>query len=261
MDDQIYTPLIDDFVWSYSRVNSFNGCRYAWFMKYICREKEDDMFYSSYGSFIHKLLEGFYKGELTKDEMETEFILDFQKEVKGKRPSAKIAHSYFQNGIAYFENFKPLPYKVLEVEGKFEFDLESKGKKYPFIGFIDYLGEDNEGNLILVDNKSRALKQRSKRKKPTVKDQELDEMLRQLYIYAEGVHQKYGKYPTKLCFNCFRNGEFIEEDFDPVKLHEAINWAAETIEQIRVANDFYPNIDYFKCRNICGLVNKCCYNE
>ena len=59
-------------------------------------------------------------------------------------------------------------------------------------GVIDLVGRSDTGGLVIVDHKSRALKPRSKRKKPTKTNQELDEYLRQLYLYAvpegEGLH-------------------------------------------------------------------------
>ena len=128
------------------------------------------------------------------------------------------------------------------------------------MGFIDYLGE-MDGEYYIVDNKSRDLKPRSKRKTPTVKDKELDEMLIQLYLYAGAVKQKYGKFPKSLCFNCFKTGVFIEEPFEYKKYLAAENWALESINYIENCSDFYPWIDFFPCRYICGVNNECCYYE
>lgn len=82
----------------------------------------------------------------------------------------------------------------------------------PFIGYIDFLGE-LDGSLYVVDNKSRVLKPRSKREKPTKTDEELDAYLKQLYLYSAAVEEEYGVRPCKLCFNCFRTDTFIEEPF------------------------------------------------
>ena len=70
MGEISYRPLIEDMTWSFSRIECFNDCPYRWFLKYIKRYKETPQFYSSYGSFMHKLIEQFYKGELTKEEIE-----------------------------------------------------------------------------------------------------------------------------------------------------------------------------------------------
>ena len=254
MSDIIYKELIKDMTWSYSRIGCFKDCQYRWFLKYIRHESEEPMFYSSYGSYIHKLIEKYYKCQITKEELPIRFLLGFRDKVQGDRPSAAIAEKYLAAGLDYFKTFKPFNLNTISVEEKFEFELGDK----KFVGFIDYLGE-KDGEFWVIDNKSRALKPRSNRPKPTIKDKELDEMLRQLYIYSAAVEQKYGKFPTYLCFNCFRNGVFIKERFDKQKYEEAIQWALDNIAEIEETNDFIPNVEFFQCSYLCGLNEGCCY--
>ena len=135
-----------------------------------------------------------------------------------------------------------------------EFEIE--GKK--FIGYIDFLGMDeSDGEFVIIDNKSRDLKPRSTRAKPTVKDKELDEILRQLYIYCIAVEQEYGKLPKALCINCFRTGTFIQEPFKMEAYEEAKKWALEKIEEIGDDTDFDPNPNVFSCFWICGVSDNC----
>lgn len=220
----------------------------SWFLKYITRAEEKPQFYASYGSFMHKLLEQYYKGEATKEQVQTKFLLDFSKEVQGERPQESTVRKYIQQGCAYLKSLEPLPYKPIGIEKKVVFQLNG----VPFVGYIDYLGEQ-DGELVIVDNKSRALKPRSGRKKPTKGDAELDEMLRQLYLYAGAVHQEYGRFPSKLCFNCFREQRLIEEPFLVSAYEEAVSWALRSIEYIKETEDFHPYIEYFSCRYICGV--------
>ena len=162
---------------------------------------------------MHKLIELFLKGEITKDEAQKRFLYDFSTEVQGIRPSG-----------------------------------------------IDYLGE-KDGELYIVDNKSRDLKPRTKRSSPTANDKTLDEMLKQLYLYAIAVKEEYGKYPKSLCFNCFKSGVFVEEPFLESKLEETVKWATGTISDIIKTEDFYPYIEYFPCNFICGVNEECIYRE
>lgn len=256
MSEMIYRPLIEDMTWSYSRIKCFEDCPYRFYLKYISGCKEAPQFYASYGSFMHKLIEEFYKGIITKEEMLTKFLFGFQENVLGRRPQQSTVEKYIQNGIEYLKNFSPFPYNMVAVEKKVEFELG--GKK--FIGFIDYLGE-KDGEYYVVDNKSRELKPRSGRKKPTVKDQELDEMLKQLYLYAAAVKQEYGKFPKALCFNCFKNQVFIEEPFSEKIFSETVEWFLKTIDDIADENEFLPYLDFFGCNYICGVNNECCYYE
>ena len=250
-----YKPLIDDMVWSYSRIGAFNDCPYSFFLRYIKKSEETDKFYASYGSFIHKLLEQYYKGKLNKDEMLTTFLLDFTKEVRGVRPKEDTIRKYIEAGSEYLRNFSPFPYNMIAVEKKVEFSIN----KYNFVGFIDYLGE-KDGKLYIVDNKSRALKPRSNRDKATAKDMELDDMLKQLYLYSVAIEQEYGILPEALCFNCFRNGVFIKEQFDIQKYEETKRWAVDCIEKISQTEEFTPNRDFFYCFYICGMSDHCEYD-
>ena len=249
-----YRPLIEDMVWSYSRIKCFHDCPYRWFLKYIKHIKEKPQFYASYGSFMHKLLEQYYKGEITKEEMQIRFLFDFSEEVQGERPQESTVQKYIRQGNEYLKEFEPLPYNPIGIEKKVVFQIGCT----PFVGYIDFLGE-KDGELYVVDNKSRDLKPRSNRAKPTLKDAELDDMLRQLYIYSGAVKQEYGKFPKKLCFNCFKAGTFIEEPFNETAYQEAIDWAQKSIEEIKDADDFNPYVEYFGCRYICGVSDECCY--
>lgn len=256
MGDINYLPLIEKMVWSYSRLTTFNDCPYRFFLRHISKCKDDDRFYASYGSFCHKLIENYYRNIITKDEMIQEFLTGFSDEVKGTRPKKSIVEKYIQRGANYMKEFEPFPFNMVDVEKKVEFEVG--GLK--FIGFIDYLGE-KDGEYYIVDNKSRDLKPRSKRKEPTINDKTLDKMLRQLYIYSAAVRQEYGKFPKSLCFNCFKAGVFIEEPFKENKYDEAIKWAIDTVEEIKKTENFYPQIDYFSCNNICGVSEHCIYHE
>lgn len=213
------------------------------------------MFYASYGKFVHRIIELYYRGELRKDDMLQYFLANFSDRVRGDRPSASIVTNYVNDACEYFKNFEPLPFEMVDVEKNFEIDIDG----HKFVGVIDYLGE-KDGEFYIVDHKSRALKQRSKRKKKTVNDNAIDDMLRQLYIYSECVYREHGKYPAGLCFNCFRNGEFIVEPFDKDAFADALEWAKITIRRIENAEEFYDLQDYFKCSWLCGYGKVCDYN-
>lgn len=258
MGDVSFKPLIEDMTWSWSRISCFNDCPYRWYIKYIKNDQEIPLFYASYGKFMHKLLEKYYKNEISKEEMKIKFLFDFSKEVEGARPSESIVQSYINKGLDYLDGFEPLPYEVLGVEKRIDFEVG--GKK--FVGFIDYIGKSGD-DIIIVDNKSRELSPRSKKysSKPTKKDLELDEMLKQLYLYSAGVKQVYGKFPKSLCFNCFKNKVFIEEPFDRDKYEENMDWILRKIGRIEDSSDFYPNVDFFQCLYLCPYHDECCYWE
>jgi len=252
MGDVNYRPLIEDMTFSYSRINSYESCPYGWRLNYIDQYRKENKFYSSYGKLMHSILEQYYNGKITKPQLPVEFLTRFSTEVKGVRPSGKIVQSYLNKGLNYLRNADKFDLNTLAVEKKFNFEVEG----IPMTGIVDYLGE-KDGDIYLIDHKSHELKPRSGRLKPTVKDKELDDYLRQLYLYSEAIRQEFGKYPAFLCFNCFKNGELIKEKFDQQKFEETIQWVVETVEKIKNDTDFDPNYDYFYCKWICDQSCNC----
>lgn len=243
-------------VWSYSRIEAFNDCPYRFFLRYICKAEEKENFFSNYGSFMHSLIERFYKGELKKDELETEFLLGFANRVRGKKPPRISVAKYIGDGMKYFRDFKEFNFNTVAVEKKFNFEIDG----VPFVGYIDYIGERG-GEYYIVDHKSRDLKPRSGRKNPTAKDKELDSMFRQLYVYSYAFEKEYGVYPKSVCFNLFRTGTFIEEPFDKNACDEVVRWVKKSVSDIKETTEFYPYIDYFSCNFICGVSDDCEYYQ
>lgn len=252
-----YRHLIKGMTWSVSRLKTFEQCPYAWYLRYLLfpGEAETDKFYTSYGSFIHQLLEGYYSGSIKKEGLLDGFLFGFRREVLGRRPKAEIVTKYIESGVSYWQGFQPLPWETLAVEKRLNFTVHG----LPFIGVIDHLGRDESG-LIITDHKSRELLPRSCRAKPTQKDKELDEMLRQLYLYAAAVKQLYGTFPSKLCFNCFRNRKLIIEPFRMEAYEEALEWAYGTVESIMGMREFKPNENAFFCSWLCGCSDRCRYH-
>lgn len=251
-----YSKLIDEMTWSYSRIKCYSDCPYRFFLKYIYGCESTPKFYSSYGSYLHQLIQErcTETNGKTNGDYVIEFLTGFSNNVLGERPKESTVQKYIDCGVRYLSNFEPFKYPVKATEERMEFQIDG----IPFVGIIDYLGE-LDGEYHIIDHKSRDLKPRSKRKKPTVGDIELDDMLRQLYIYSAAVKQKYGKFPKTLSFNCFKEGLFIEEPFREETYDEAVRWAKSEIKWIKRDMDFSPRVDYFTCKFICDCSEECCY--
>lgn len=240
--------------WSYSRLTCYDDCKYKWFLKYIKEIQEQPMFYSSYGKFMHEIIEGYYKGTIGLSDMKIKYLTSFSESVEGARPQKNVVDKYIKAGSLYLENFKPFPFNTIAVEKRIKFKINST----PFESIVDYIGEA-DGSLYIIDNKSRDLKERSKRSIPTKKDIELDDMLKQLYIYSAAVKHEYGVFPSTLCFNCFKSGVFVKEPFVKNKYEETMLWVNQKIQAIKETDFFNPDIEYFKCNYLCGVKDECCY--
>lgn len=252
MGNQNYAPLIRDMTWSFSRISAFEDCPYRWYLSYIREKRGEDTFYASYGSFIHSILADYYKGKLDKDDLPGVFLSRFRESVKGARPSPEIAAKYVDEGATYLRSPFIPDGEIIGVEKRVRFSVCGK----PFVGTVDLLVRDENG-IVLIDHKSRALKPRSGKSKPTANDLEIDDMMKQLYLYAEAVRQEFGEIPYKLCLNCFRSGVLIEEPFDEAAFEAAKEWAAAETDRIETEDDFDADPEWFRCRYLCGYHTYC----
>lgn len=241
-------------LWSYSRISAFSFCKYRFLISYIKKVPKARLFFSDYGSFIHKILQKYYDGELSQDSLVCYFLTNFKSNVLGKPPSQKIFTNYFNQGLEYFKSFQPTDENIVGVEKEVSFSIGDR----EFVGFIDKVSIVGD-ELVITDNKSRDLRKRSTRKKPTKTDEELDSYLKQLYIYSIPIEEEYHKLPDKLVFNCFRTQTVIEEPFSYDAFVEAKRWAEETIKLIGEENDWKPDIEFFKCKYICDCNEQCEY--
>lgn len=250
MGETVYFDTIHGFLWSYSRMSSFDDCPYKWYLKYLCGEKGKDMFFAQYGTFVHELLADFYEGKFTADETYLRYIRGFKSQVNVYYPNRNVWRRYFENGADYLKNLSmPADRKVVGVEKEVHFEVDG----VPFIGFIDRLDQFEDGSFAIVDHKSRILKPRSGRKKPTKSDEELDKYLRQLYLYSRYLEQEMGVLPAKLCINSFRSGTFIEEPFHEEVYREVLKWAVGEVRRIEQEEEFEAKPEYFKCNHLCEV--------
>ena len=246
--------LVTTTVWSYSRLAAFEKCPYQWYRHYVLGENGDDLFFSSFGTLCHDIIAKVYLGKC-RDPL-SEFLIRYPTEVTKNISNLELTTKYLADAIAYFSNMPIIPGKVIATETRMNFKVD----KYPFVGVVDLVLEDSYGQLGIVDHKSKGLKPRSNghRKKS---DEELDSYLRQLYLYAIPIRERFGKFPTFLCFNCYRTRTFIKEPFDFEKIGETKQWALNTISSIVSTTSYQPNLDWFSCRNLCELHDSCEYYE
>ena len=258
---QDYSFVISLMEWSYSRINLYRSCPYAWFCQYILHEDRNPNFFSEYGTFVHDLLAQFYKGESTQAQMIMEYITKFDSNVVSvvnAKTFDSMREKYYLAGLDYIQNFAPFEFKkIIGVEKKVEFEIAG----YKLIGYIDLCGILEDEEIEIIDHKSAKIKPRSKRKVPTKTDEALDNYLIQLYLYSIAIYNEFGKYPKYLTFNCFKTGVIIREAFDMEKLEEAKDWAVRTIHRIENEKIWNPNIDYYFCHNLCDCRDTCEYLE
>lgn len=76
-----------------------SGLSYRWYLRYIRKLPSKEMFFSSYGSFIHKLIELYYKEGKTSKQLTDMYLSGFKENVSGRAPNPKIFTNYFKDGL------------------------------------------------------------------------------------------------------------------------------------------------------------------
>ena len=243
--------------YSYSKIKNFKECKYGFYRNYY--ENDKDKFNhgtSEFGSFSHEILEKYAKGELESYEMLPYYIENYDENVKSTMVlkmsesfSKDFSEDYFNSGKEYFKTFDGFG-DIDIIESEYEFD-EEIDNKFILTGKIDLIAKDVDGNLIIIDHKSKS---RFKNKS------EKEEYARQLYIYAFGIYRKYSQFPKKLIFNMFRTQNWVVFDFDKEKYEETMKWVSDSVYEIESCINFQPDgLNSFYCVNFCPYLNNCKY--
>ena len=252
--------------WSYSRCTSFGQCKYEYYLNYIINDDEQYLsegnYYAEVGSYIHKILEMIFNGELKQEEA-LQYYLDHYKDnvfYKVKKQSTMdktyaLLADYFANlDLSWIDN-----YEILGVEKKMKFNLDD----YDFIGYIDLLLRDKrDGRIVVLDHKSTEYPFKlDGRLKKKLQDS-FAKYKKQMYLYAYAVHEEYGEYPKEMTWHHFKDGgKLATIPFKKKEYDDSLDWFRETLREIEKEEDFEPNEDYFYCANLCNFRKSCEYHK
>ena len=251
--------IVDSFTWSFSRLESFYQCPYAWRRSYIECEPKCSNSFAEYGSCVHRILEEYEKGRLDVFDLSDEYEHRFTDEVVTDFPPNKytdLRQSYFDKGQRYFEEIDlPLDeIEILGVEEKVNFELGGK----PFIGFIDLRYRDKDGHMIFMDHKSASL---SWTKKGQVSKSSVKKMRKyeyQQYLYTIPFVEA-GEKVDYLEWNFFNDQRIYRIEWNETDFNNAKDWALHTIDLIKQEELWLPNNDWYFCHYLCDHRNFCEY--
>lgn len=248
--EENYSFLMEDTVWSFSRLNAFYTCPHMWKLSYIDCEKGTNNAFADYGTFVHSLLEKYAKGEAEIFELSSLYEEGFNKAVPSPFPPNKyvvLRDSYYNAGLEYFLNFEGFgDFEIIEVEKELSF----KVGEHKMTGFIDLLLKDKDGNLHIFDHKSSTVKSKNSDK--------AKEYLKQMYLYSIAIYDEYKVYPKQLHINAFKENIIYTYDFDVKEIENVKQWVEDTIRLIKKETAFLPSSDYFFCSFICNFRNGIC---
>ena len=251
-----YKEQIDKMTWSFSRLQSWENCKYGWFLSYIEKREGEQNGWAEAGSLGHSLLEDYALGKLKADQLEYEWLLRYDEEVTSPFANFVInLHEHYKYKVAkYLKIFKGFSGDVQDVELEFLYNLPDGSK---FKGFIDLISKKDD-ELLCVDHK---ISKKFTRKK--LKDKQ-----KQIQMYAPAMKDKYGEYPTKGIFHFFQTGEILKVDITEETISDAMKWATDTIEEIKTSETFPTILSQLKtdkelkdnemmCKHLCSHRNTC----
>lgn len=221
--------ILDSIRWSYSSVNTYDTCPQAFRYRYIDALPGVGNAFSAWGTYMHSLLEKYFRGDLELFEMVAEYKKGYEDAITTEFPPnnyCDLGDRYYEAGLQYLSNFTdPFEsFEVIAVEEKVKIDIE----RFPFVGVIDLvLKKDDE--YYIVDHKSKS-KFKSKAEQTAY--------FRQLYLYALYIHRTYGKWPKQLIFNMVRADILLAVDFDKREADKAKEWFVGTIRDIYFDDEF-----------------------
>ena len=190
-----------DRLWSYSRINTFLVSPFEYALKYVdgikAKEDRQDSIYTSLGSAAHQCLEDYYTGKIQFNEMQEQFedswvtcfdVAQLKFDRSDAEKNQSIAKKYKLNMQYFFKNHTTYQYKVL-IEKPITVDVDGN----IFVGYIDGLYKDDDGDITIIDFKSSSM----------YSGKALEEHSQQLKLYALGIHQSTGIPLSKIhgCFN------------------------------------------------------------
>lgn len=255
--------LLDSVTWSFSRLNAFYNCPYEWKLHYLDRNKGVDSSFGQFGSFCHKCLEMYAKGELDIFDISEYYEEHYCDEVTMEFPFNKYVDmgiSYYEKGLDYFNklDFDLDKYDILGVEKRVNFKIG----KYDFVGYIDLLLREKEsGKIIILDHKSASIKILKSGKISKSDQSHFLEFERQLYLYSKAVIEDYGRVDS-LEWNMFKDQTSIKIPWNEDEYKEALKWAEDTIHLIENEKEWKPKVDFFYCNNLCSQrFNACQYKN
>lgn len=226
--------------WSFSSLKLYETCKYAFYLKYIEGIEEEPNAFSSFGKHVHSVLERYFKGELYAFELADVFEQEYETAVPERFPYWNMFNAFYSKTLAYLQNFDGIDGEVLGVEEK----LESTIGGYKFIGFADLIMKDENG-IFVVDHKSHGTWKSKK---------ERAEYMRQLYLYAHCIKEKYGEFPYKLVFNKFRSDKPLDEElFNERDYAATIDWFKTAVDTILATDEWDCEVDNFYCANLCKM--------
>lgn len=244
--------MADIETYSFSKLNSFHQCPYAWKQRYIEHASQMQNAFAEFGTLCHSLFERYTTGELELSELADTYEWEFDSAFTTNFPKlgkTDLKKSYYNKGLTFFQNWPGYDKQCefLASEEKFTIQIGD----FNLIGFIDFQYVDENGKLICLDYKSHN----------GFTKEELKSYGRQPYLYSGYMKEKLGRFPDILRFFSFRENKYYDIPFNIEEYNEAVQWAIDTVAEIRGAWQYEKRPDQFYCTKLCSSRGECKYGK
>jgi len=250
-----HTDVINKMTFSYSNINTFETCRYAWYLTYIEKKERRTNFYSEFGSFAHNILEDFFLDKLAIYELLPYYKEHYTENIKSPNPfgfGKDLGRLYYDQGYKFFENFDfdKSRFDIIQAE---EFTIaQIKDIKVTIKPDIILRNKEN-GKTILVDYKSSNPYLNGK-----LSFNKIIGYRKQINLYAAILWHKKKIETNEMWLWFFRTGGIEKFPISISAVSKDLEWFFSVVKNIKCEESFEPNTgNKFFCSELCG-VRYCC---
>lgn len=251
-----YAEKLKEMHFSYSSVTTFQQCKYAFFLTYVAKKERGNNAFGEYGTFMHSILEKFFKEELLAFELPEYYARNYYSAVTKSFPKfMKFADDeYFDKGLRFFTqfDFDISDYDVLVIEEP----VKTEDNGINLVVKPDLvLKEKKTGKMILVDFKTANAYKNGKLDSKKVKD-----YLVQFYLYCYYLSKVKGIEIDEIDIWFITNGTIEKIPFDRAEADKVSRWFTESVSAILNEEKWKPNNESsFFCNELCSVSKWCKY--
>lgn len=247
--------ILEELRYSYSSLSSFNQCRYGFYLTYIEAKERSNNFFGQFGTFVHEIMEKFFKMELESFELLEYYKDNYKKNVFLSPPPypPNMAQNYYKYGYNFFGNFsfERDDYEVLAIEGKYDDALEDiKIVVKPDL----VLKNKKTGEAILLDYKTSNIFKQGKK----IDEDKLNGYIKQTRMYSAFL-QRHGIKIDKIKIWFIRTDSFIEVECGDNEI--PFSWIKETVDSIKKEEEWHATPSKYFCDNLCSVSKFCSFKN
>jgi hypothetical protein len=168
-------------IWSFSRINTLENCVHEYWLSRIKKVESKDNVYTMLGTYSHDILEDYYNDKIEHSSMSPRFESDFIdveisdfKFSNDEDRNDSMRKKYKECVTHFFKHHDKMADKVA-TEKLIWIDVSGN----VFMGYVDAINKDKDGNVIITDFKTSSL----------YKGAKIQQQAKQLLLYALGLHQ------------------------------------------------------------------------